>query len=142
MILSFSSYRTSKGKLLRMLKPMRGEQFANKINPIIAEKRDISEDQAKQKQYLQSNEVIAFLEAIGEPLNNYAKVLDVGSHRMNKTRLRLLFPTLSAPEFSKVINKTISQCRGIPLDGATRKRYLLPTEIMTFLEMIGEVVPG
>ena len=106
MILSFSSYRTSKGKLLRLLKPMRREQFANKINPIIAEKRAISEDQAKQKQDVQSNEVIAFLEDIGEPLNDYAKQLDVGSHRMNNTRLRLLFPTLSAPEFSKVINKT------------------------------------
>ena len=141
MFLKYTSYRTSKGRLLRLLKPMPGNQFSSYINPIISQKRGLDPERAKHKQFLQSNEVIAFLEKIGEPLDGFGREIRIGRQQMDKSGLRRLFPTISAPEFSKVLTRVVAKNRRLRHSDCVRKRYLLPREIKAFLNEIGEVLP-
>lgn len=129
----------AKGKLLKKLQPMRKEEFSKQINPIISKTRKVDQASAKHQRFLRSDEVIIFLHKLGEDLEGYGKNLKIETQQMNKTKLKLLFPVLSTPEFSSCINEIICSKRDISINKAVHKRYLYPAEVISFLERIGEV---
>lgn len=141
MILKLTTYRISKQKLLRKLVPMRKEEFGQLINPLIAKSRSLPLEEAKHKQFLQSNEVVAFLEKIGEPLEDHGKMIVVSTHQMDKKKLRTQFPTISQLEFSKLLNRIIFMNRELNYRDSSRRRYLRPKEVVAFLGDIGEIIP-
>ena len=141
MILKIVTYRTSKQKLLRRLAPMRKEEFGNLINPMIAKHRNMPLEDAKQKQFLQSNEVVEFLEKIGEPLEEYGKLIVIGTHQMDKQNLRRQLPSMNQIEFAKTLNRIIFENRELSYRSSRHKRYLRPKEVMAFLKEIGEILP-
>jgi hypothetical protein len=139
MELEFLSFRTSKKKLLQRVKPMSKSAFAHLINPIISEYRKITLREARQKQFLQSNEVVNFLNKIGEPLEEYKSEIKINTANMNKSRFKALFKPLSDPEFAKVANGIISKSRGIDFRESRSQCYLFPKEVVQILDELGEV---
>lgn len=140
MILKFKTYRVSKQKLLRKVKPMTVREFSGIINPIIAASRNLPLETVKHKQFLQSNEVVEFLEKIGESLDDHATLLVLATHQMDKKKLRRNFLAMSQPEFVQTINQVIHQNRQMDLMKCGYKRYLRPNEVVQFLNMIGESI--
>ena len=111
MIVKMKSYRTTKGKLYNLVKPMGNTEFSGMINPIIADNRNIEIDQAKKEVFLQSKEVIAFLTKIGLDTVGYGKLLVFDALRTKKETVQLRLPYLSTKEFRATINPIISENR-------------------------------
>lgn len=139
MILKFYTYRISKQKLLKRLKPMGRKSFSDIINPIVAVKRNMPIEKAKQKQFLQSNEVVEFLNKIGEPLEEYRTMIELVTHQMNKAKLRAIFFKIGFSEFTRIINGIIEENRKIGLVKSRYKKYLRPIEVTQILDEIGEL---
>ncbi|WP_291866641.1 hypothetical protein [Maribacter sp.] len=139
MILKFNSYRIAKQKLLRKFPSMGKKEFANLINPIMAEKRGVPIDTVKHVQFIRSNEVIAFLEKIGEPLEGYGKLIVINTQGTDKKTLRTRLSVVCQPEFVQMINTIISENRNMLRARSLQKKYLHPKEVVTFLTQIGEV---
>lgn len=137
----YTSYRTTKQKLLRSVQPFGSAEFARKINPIIAEGRGISIEDAKALMFLQSDEVVRFLHEIGEPLEGRGKKMVFTVTRLSKKDLRRMVPTISQPQFNKLLARIVSDNRDLAQRTAKYKRYLQTREVMQFLREIGELLP-
>ncbi len=140
MQLKFKSYRTSKSRLWNHVKPMSEKEFANLINPIISEKRNLELDVAKQKQYLQSNEVLVFLNKIGADTSEHGKLVVLDTLRTTKKVLRERMPYQNDKVFQMRIIRIMATNRRELSENVKLRRYLMPNEVISYLEEIGEVM--
>lgn len=137
MLLKFKSYRTTKNRLWKTVKPMGNKEFSQYINPIIAENRNLPLEDVKALSFLQSKEVLAFMDKLGGDIGQ-GKVVVFDTMRTTKKILRSRIPHLSNPEFIAKINAIIIEKRkGDPVR-LKCKQYLSPRELLAFLNEIGE----
>ncbi|EAR15429.1 hypothetical protein [Robiginitalea biformata] len=138
-MLVFTSYRTSKKRLLSKIRPFSRDEFSKIINPIIAQSRGIPLEKAKHQNYLQSNEVVAFLKEIGEPLEQYGKQVDLGGGGVNKMDLAAKLPYLSYKVLTAALWKIMAENRNTTQKAVSRKEIVRPKEVRALLIKIGEV---
>ncbi|MFC4219031.1 hypothetical protein [Flagellimonas marina] len=138
--ISYTSYRTSKKKLLKKLKPFARREFSMYINAIVADTRNIPLSDANQIKYLRSDEVVKMLEKIGEPLEPFGKPVTIGSSRLTRFDLSIKVPYLSGLVLRRNIIRIMMESRGLGFKDVRSKKILHSNEVMEFLRSIGEPV--
>lgn len=119
---------------------MSEKEFANLINPIIADKRKMVLENAKHKQFLNSNEVLTFLEKIGADTSEHGKLLVLDTLKTTKKVLRERIPYQNDRVFQSQIIRIMALNRKELSENVKLRRYLMPNEVMLYLEEIGEVL--
>lgn len=140
MIYKFMCYRTTKNRLWQKVRPMSREEFISLINPIISSKRNIDLEMAKRVHFLNSNEVIAFLEKIGLGTADFGKTIVLDAGHTTKQVLRVRIPFLSTSEFNDLLHHIVTERRKMDIGRAKYRRYLMASEVSDFLREIGEKV--
>lgn len=110
--------------------------FSEIINPIIAEKRRVTLNEAKAEKYLRSDEVIAFLEKIGEGLEGRGKEIVFASFPIKKSTVRNKIPLLSDRAFYVLSKAVVNEYRSGPKKFLSS--YFLRPEVEHFLKLLGE----
>ena len=140
-LLDFVSYRMTKRQLLNLIKPFSAATFAEEINPIIAQSRGITIRQAKFLSYLQSNEVTAFMDNMGFPMDDLGKHIKFNGMSVTKKKLRAKLHTMSQPEFDEKLSAIVSEHRNENISKVRCCEYLRYNEVVSFLLSIGERLP-
>lgn len=138
---SFVSYRTTKKRLLKQLRPFDKREFRRLTNKIIAENRGISITDARSVKFLASNEVILLLGKIGEPLEGYGKEISFDCTRLTKYQLFTKIPYISGNALRRRIVKIIMENRDIPFQVARYQKHLYSNEVALLFAELGESVP-
>jgi len=115
-------------------------EFRRLINPIIAEKRNLDLTEASQKQYLQSNEVLPFIEKIGMDVENFGKTIVIPGTGLRKERLRTLLPYLPYEDFTPVLIRILANTRHNQVNKGKFVKYINPLEVRRYLLHIGELL--
>ncbi len=138
--IEYTSYRSTKKKLLKAVKPLYYREFQLLINHIVADIRGEDYQQIKRVNYLRSDEVIAFLKEIGEPLDKHGKQVVFPKGRVGKRELLRKIPALDVPTFRSVSAKVVGFYRELDQNQARYMRWLRSNEVMAFLKELGEPV--
>jgi len=131
----------TKRQLLNLIKPFSAATFAKEINPIIAKSRGISIRDAKFKSYLQSNEVIEFMDEMGFPMDEIGKKIQFHGLSITKKNLRAKIHTMSQPEFDEKLISIVAENREKSVSNVRCCEYLRYNEVVSFLLSIGETLP-
>ncbi len=140
-ILDYVSYRMTKRQLLNMIQPFSMAIFAKEINPIISKSRNITLHDAKFKSYLQSNEVIEFMDEMGFPINDIGKRIQFQGLSITKKNLRAKLHTMSQPDFDEKLSSIVAENRKKSVSNVRSCEYLRYNEVVSFLLSIGETLP-
>lgn len=140
-LLDFVSYRMTKRQLLNLIRPFSAPTFAKEINPIIAQSRGITVREAKFLSYLQSNEVVSFMEGMGFPMDNMGKHIVFEGMTITKKKLRAKINAMSQPEFDEKLSAVVAEQRNKDVEKIKCCQYLRYNEVVSFLLGIGEVLP-
>ena len=116
-------------------------EFRRLINPIIADKRNMALEDASQKQYLQSNEVVPFVKKIGMDLDAFGKLIVIPGNGLKKERLRTLLPYVPEEDFTPVLIRILADTRKNTLHKGRFSKYLNIGEVHCYLKTIGELIP-
>lgn len=131
----------TKKQLLNLIKPFSVATFSKEINPIIAKSRGISIQDAKFLSYLQSNEVIEFMDEMGFPLDDLGKHIKFDGLNITKKNLRAKMHTMSQPEFDEKLGIIVADFRKTDREKIKYARYIRYNEVVAFLLSIGETLP-
>jgi len=137
---SYVSYRTTKKRLHKQLQPFTRKEFIDAINPIIADIRGVDRVKANQAKHLRSDEVLALLEQLGEPKENFAKKIVLSSTRVTRHELSIKIPYLCNTILRRKAIAIVMNEREIPFTEARYVRTLNNNELLAFLMEIGEGV--
>ena len=140
-LLDFVSYRMTKRQLLNLIQPFSESYYAQEINPIIARSRGIPLKEAKSLSYLQSNEVLLFMDDMGFPIEGIGKHVVFQGLSTTKKKLRAKINAMSQPEFDKRINTIVAENRKKEIYKVRSCQYLRYYEVVSFLLGIGESLP-
>ena len=131
----------TKRQLLNLIKPFSAAIFAKEINPIISKSRGISIQDAKFKSYLQSNEVIEFMDEMGFPIDDIGKSIQFNGLSVTKKNLRAKIHTMSQPDFDEKLSSIVAENRKKSVSNVLSCEYLRYNEVVSFLLGIGETLP-
>ncbi|MFN3137474.1 MAG: hypothetical protein ACE37L_07280 [Allomuricauda sp.] len=126
---------------MNLIKPFSARVFAKEINPIISKSRKISLHEAKFKSYLQSNEVIEFMEEMGYPIDDIGRRIQFQGLTITKKKLRAKLHTMSQPEFDERLSSIVAENRKNSIQKVRSCQYLRYNEVVSFLLSIGEKLP-
>ncbi len=124
-----------------MIQPFSAEMFSKEINPIISKSRNISLRDAKFKSYLQSNEVVEFMDEMGFPIDDIGKRIQFQGLTITKKDLRTKIHTMSQPDFDEKLSSIVAENRKNSIQKDRSCQYLRYNEVVSFLLSIGEKLP-
>ena len=131
----------TKRQLLNLIRPFSAAIFAKEINPIISKSRGISIQEAKTLSYLQSNEVVEFMDEMGFPMDDIGKHIKFKGLSITKKSLRAKIHKMSQPEFDEKLSLIVAANRKKSICQVRSCQYLRYNEVVNFLLSIGETLP-